>query len=276
MVLRGQWSDELLSNMRNRRVSGLELNYAKGWKGTDLSFLAQLPALTELRITDWEIEDVSPVNSLGNLRTLKVFTYCKTAIDFACFPYLEHVSLEWRPKAKSIYHCRSLKKIFINRWPGESLETFSELMNLESLELASPRIERVGRVSFPQLECLAIAYARKLDSLRGVEALGKPRMLEVNNCKKIRSIAPVAKLKNLESFRFCSNDKVKSLKPLKSLTKLREVLFYESTNVEDGDLAVLKKLPRLESIAFQQRRHYNCRWSDFPERMHRASGVMMS
>ncbi len=46
-------------------------------------------------------------------------------------------------------------------------------------------------------------------------------------------------------------------------TKLSEVVFYESTNIRDGDLSPLMK-HRLSSVSFQNRRHYSHRREQFP------------
>jgi len=232
-----------------------------------LSFLTKLPDLTELQIIDFNLDDVSPVHDLHKLKSLQISTYCKSEIDFRQFPHLEDVALEWRPKAKSLYECTSLKRIFINRWSGRSFEGFGRTQGLRKLSLKGSRLERIGQVSFPHLEELEIALAVKLASLEGVETLRALKSLWINTCKKIDDLSPISSLTGLESVHFCNCGDVPSLKPLLGLHRLRQFLFYESTNVLDGDLEVLKRLPRLESIAFQQRRHYNCKRADFPEGM---------
>ncbi len=263
MVLKSDWSNELLLEFKRKSIVGLELNYAKGWKHTDLSFLENLQDLKELLITHWAIEDVSKIHSLHNLKGLEVSTDCKSKIDFSVFPHLEEVSLEWRAKAKSIYQCRTLKKVFINHWPGKSLELFSELKDLEDLALYTPRLEEIGHVPFRKLKRLSIALCRKLDSLDGIELFQNLRELDIHGCKNINDISLSSKLLKLEKFYFNNNGHVKSLKPLEPLVNLCQFLFYESTNVEDGDLSVLTSLPKLTSAAFKERKHYNRSRSDF-------------
>jgi len=56
---------------------------------------------------------------------------------------------------------------------------------------------------------------------------------------------------------------LESLGPIALLANLREVLFYETTNIADGNLAMLKKLPQLEKVSFQNRRHYSHKREDF-------------
>jgi hypothetical protein len=42
-------------------------------------------------------------------------------------------------------------------------------------------------------------------------------------------------------------------------------LFYESTNVLDGDLSPLKDLPKLKHVAFMERPHYSLTREELPK-----------
>ncbi|MFV1981863.1 MAG: hypothetical protein ACC655_11970, partial [Rhodothermia bacterium] len=44
-VLRSEWSERDFRKIRSRQCAELEINYAKGWSGSNLSFLALLPSL---------------------------------------------------------------------------------------------------------------------------------------------------------------------------------------------------------------------------------------
>ena len=48
-----------------------------------------------------------------------------------------------------------------------------------------------------------------------------------------------------------------SLAPLDQLTNLEWMTFDGSTNILDGDLSPLTRLPHLSRVAFQNRRHYS-------------------
>jgi hypothetical protein len=50
---------------------------------------------------------------------------------------------------------------------------------------------------------------------------------------------------------------IASLKPLLNLDGLESVMFYESTNIVDGDLSPLLRQKNLARISFQNRRHYS-------------------
>lgn len=264
MSLYAPWSSNIEKAMKKRGVVELELNRAKGWRGTDVSFLSRVSHLLAIVIIDWKDYDISAVHNLHELRFLEIMRYCDSEIDFACFPKLEEVSLEWRAKAKTLFDCTTLKRVFINTWPGESLEVFSQLPILQRLALKSPRIERIGDVSgLQELTFLELGNARKLTSLEGLEELTNLQVLEIQRCRKISNIEPIRYLTKLKRLVFCDNGGIESLKPIAGLKELRDVYFYESTNILDGDLSPLKELPKLADTSFQDREHYNYRMADF-------------
>jgi len=239
-------------------IKELYLNSAKGWKGKELSFLATVPDLVVFSLIDFTIDDISPIHVLHSLRRLEIFTYCKTEIDFSKFPILEECSLEWRPKAKSIFACRTLKRLFLNKYSGKDTSNFSELVNLESLSIANSPIESIhGLWNLSELKFLGLYNLRKLKTLNGIENLINLEGLEVNGCRALSSIEGVKYLTKLRKLHFCNDGDIESIKPLERLQQLEEVLFYDSTNVIDGDLSPLTQLKHLRNVSFQNQPHYS-------------------
>ncbi|MDX2053371.1 MAG: hypothetical protein SFV15_13320 [Polyangiaceae bacterium] len=265
LVMHGPWSPLALGAVESARIRELELNYAKGWVGSDYSFLRQMPNLLGLELTDWNAVDVSAVNDLKFLRYLKVFTYCKTELLFLGLPLLEDCSLEWRPRAVSLFSHQGVKEVFINKCAEKDFTAMSKMISLESLSLASPKIETLrGIETLRSLSFLGLYVARRLTSLDGIESLTGLVGLEVNDCPKVTNIAPLEALRGLRRLQLCNDKDIDTFRPLSALTELEQVLFYESTNVQDGDLTPLKRLPRLKHVAFMERKHYSHRRSDFP------------
>ena len=263
MVMTGPWSAAALGMMLNGGIKELELNYAKGWVGT-YDFLEDLVGLQALEITDWNAEDVRAVNGLHDLRLLKIFTYCKTEIDFSGFPLLTECALEWRSRARSVFKHKALRKLFLNRYTGKDLLAFVEMESLESLSLASPRlvdltgVERLLRLSF-----LGVYGARRLQGLDGIQVLSELTELEVNDCPGVGNLGPLGALVGLRALQLCDDGDIESIGPLASLTNLESLLFYGSTNVVDGDLSVIGKLPSLRKVVFADRSHYTNRCGEF-------------
>lgn len=267
MVMTGAWSLAALDAMASGGIRELELNYAKGWKCRSLSFLTDLSQLLEaLVIIDRSIDNVDNVNDLENIRYLKIHTYCSTEIRFAQFPHLEECVLEWRPKALSLFQHRGVKRLFVNKWShGRDLADFSGMLQLEALRLYSPtRLESLAGIEcLTELARFELALAKRLTSLSGIEALKNLLCLHIGTCTKIRDISPVATLNRLRELFLNNCGEIESVRPLRSLQDLEKIIFYESTNVLDGDLTPLKGLPKLKEVAFQNRRHYSHTAEDF-------------
>ncbi|HFE46807.1 MAG TPA: hypothetical protein ENJ18_15175 [Nannocystis exedens] len=265
--MKGPWSAAALDAAKLAGIKELELNYAKGWKAEALEFLRQIERLEVLEIIDWTTNDVAAVNDVPSLRRLKVFTYCKTALDFSRWPRLEECALEWRPRAASLFEHRGIKKLFINKWNrGRDLTDFSGMTQLESLRLYSPtRLESLrGVESLSRLRWFELARATRLTSLAGIESLADLEHLELHTCRKIRDVSPVGALRRLREFYLRNCGEIESITPLRGLQELEQFLFDESTNVLDGDLSPLKDLPRLNSVAFMERPHYSLTRKDLP------------
>jgi Leucine-rich repeat (LRR) protein len=257
-ILTAEWSEAIGHQLLREHIVELELNYAAGWKGKDIAFLSSLPNLEALTVVDWTIDDVKPIHLLHKLRTLKISTYCKTEIDFAAFPKLEDCSLEWRPKAISIFDCKTLKKLFVNRYKLHETELFGRLPNLEELAILNAPVKNLlGLSRLRRLRKLRLAGLRVLTSLKGIESLTNLEELDINTCRKIRSIKEVGNLARLRKLFLNDNGQIQSIKPIDELRNLESVLFWGSTEIVDGDLSPLTRQEHLTKVTFQNRRHYS-------------------
>ena len=263
-VITAPWRSEMLDYLAANSVCALELNTAKGWQRDDLSYLRDLVQLKSFTIIGLAIDSVEPIHFLINLRQLTVSTYCKTQIGFESFPQLEECALEWRAGSESLFDCVTLKKLFVNRYPGNFSEPFGRLVNLRSLAmLNSPIAELRGLGRLHKLRVLRLANLQALNSLAGIEGLTQLEELRIQTCRKIGAIAELVALQSLNYLQLDNIDSIDSLKPLEGLCGLRSVVFTESTNIRDGDLTPLARNTTLERIAFQNRRHYSHRREDF-------------
>ncbi len=261
----GAWSLGVEEFLRTHDIKELELNDAKGWRGSEVTFLERLVGLEALTIIDHSIKDVSAIHALRGLRYLDVNTYCKTPVNFARFPLLEECALEWRAKSDSLFGHHGLKKAFVNKCPIKNLDALSGMTRLESLSLASPKLETLdGIEALKALTFLGIYVARRLTGLEGVEALPYLVQLELNDCPLVRNISPIAGLHRLRALQLCNDGQIETIGPVGELKELEQFLFYESTNVLDGDLSPLKRLPQLRHVAFMDRKHYSHSRADFP------------
>ena len=257
-IVTGAWSSDMVNFILTNNVVELELNDGLGWQGDDISFLKDLPQLLAFEIVDLKIKNISPVHFLHCLRELKITTYCKTEIRFSEFPLLVSCAIEWRPKAISLFNCTQLRKLFLNRYDGKDLSLFTNLINLESFAVLGSQIQSLhGIRSLQKITYLRLANLKKLSSLSEIECLSEIEDLDINTCVRIKSIEEIANLKNLRNLALNNIGDLDSLQPLKNLNKLESILFYESTNIVDGDLSCLLDKKNLTKVSFQNRKHYS-------------------
>lgn len=258
LVCRGGWSFVKTWYIKHNLIDGVCLNYALGWRGGSLDFLRKLRNLKDFTILDWRIQDIRAIHSLSNARRLQIYTYCNTPIDFGSFPHLEDCGFEWRPKSESLFCCKSLKRLFLNRYHADDLKSFASMKSLESLKLANCTPKTLGGLeNLRSLKELGIYNANKITSLNELGRLRNLKRLEIRGCRGISNINAIAVLKELRFLEVSDCGAIESLRPVEDLKNLRELYFIESTSILDGDLSFLQKMPALEVAWFQNRKHYS-------------------
>jgi len=262
--MNGPWSPEAGDFIMENGIREIELNQSKGWCGDNVDFLRELPALEAFTIIDFSINNIAGVQAQTTLKYLDLNTYANTAVDFTLFNVLEDCSVEWNRRFHGFFELPNLRKAFINKLPDSDFGRLASLTSLSHLSLASPGIETLqGLQHLYGLVFLGVYEGRKLRSLSGIEALKAIETLEINGCKKISDIRPLLGMTSLRRLMLCNDGNIESFMPLANLENLEELRFYESTNVLDGNLGVLKMIRSLKHISFMEREHYTHRRSDF-------------
>lgn len=263
-IIKGGWQDTYFKLILDKGVQELELNDAKGWCGKDVDFLKFIPNLKSLIIIDYRIKSIDAVHSLSGLVKLRLHTYSKNPVNFSCFPELEQCDFEWINGSESLFECVRLTRLGLNRLDKSSSSIFSKLIHLEVLTLMNSKINNLeGLARLKHIKYLSICNLKHLNSLKGIQDLMKIEELEIQGCKGISSISEVLNLKKLRRLLLIDLGNIGSLKGIECLTELQELLFYESTNIIDGDLTPVTKLKKLSKISYQNRKHYSHKREDF-------------
>mgnify|MGYP000462481720 CR=1 FL=1 len=139
----------------------------------------------------------------------------------------------------------------------KNLEQFSDLKNLESLELIQSNITSLlGAEGLESLEKLGLFYLRSFNDLKYIEYLTNSlRILEIENCKKICDFTPIAELEGLEKLFMMDCGELASIQFVNQLPQLK-LLAFGGTTVLDGDLYPCE---RIEEVYFTQKKHYTHR-----------------
>lgn len=263
-IIKGIWQDPYLEIFNERGVQELELNDGKGWRGNNIEFIKSLTKLKSLTIIDLKIKSLESIHYLKELKKLKLITYCNKPINFSNFPELEQCDFEWIKGSESLFECGMLTRLSINRFDNKTSSLFSNLNKLEKLTIANSAIENlIGLENLKFLNYLNITNLKNLSSINGLQHLNQLEELEIYKCKGISEISMVFKLNKLRRLLLIDLGNIMSIKGLENLKVLNEFLFYESTNILDGDLLPITKLNYLQKISFQNRKHYSHKRENF-------------
>lgn len=258
------WSPDSHKEMMRIKPQELELNSSNGWFGRDIDFVKDYIWLKSFTIIDMKIDDISPIMLLKNLSTIKIVTYCNTKLDFNEFPFLQKCALEWRKGADSIFDCTGLVNLFLNRYKGKSSAPFANLTRLGTLGILNASITELHHLSkLHRLRSLRVGVLRSLKSLDGLQGLSRLESFTMTSCRSVTTLAPLYGLKSLVEINVSNNGELDSISPLAALPNLRTLLFYERTNIVDGDLRAIFANPAISKIAFQNRRHYSHMHEEF-------------
>ncbi|HYG40881.1 MAG TPA: hypothetical protein VD908_19790 [Cytophagales bacterium] len=190
----GELLSEAVKLIEKGKADGINLNYIKNWR-TDLEPLRNSQTIKCLTVNDYPPSmnyDYSAVQTLTNLQHLSINTTDKKEIDFSAFPVLTSVALTWRPKAKSLFHCFQLQRLFLNRYNGQDLRELSQLKNLIFLRInLGSVVSLAGLEEIAGLEELMLMQVTKLEDIGAVITLKHLKRLRVDNCKRVKNISSV-------------------------------------------------------------------------------------
>lgn len=256
-IINGVWDDSYIELMKEKNVDEIELNDGKGWNGNSVTFLKHFPNLKSLIIIDLKIKSVDSIYYLTKLKKLELVTYSKIPINFNIFSELEECVFEWIKDSESLFELVNLKTLFINNYSVKNDDSFSNLINLKELTIYNSKIEKIEQISkLKNLEKLRIANLSKIKSLKGIDQLTNLEELEIKKCKAISSVSEIFYLEKLRLLHLIDIGSILSIRGIENLSKLEDFMFYESTNVIDGDLTPITKLKKLNKVSFQNRKHY--------------------
>ena len=236
-------------NYSGLRIQGIE----------DLSFLKDYPLLRYLEIDGNKPVDMRQLSGLSNLRGLLVES-AGSGINFEWFPELEVFTGTWHADNHNLSSAHELRTMRIWKYAAKekNLSVIANITRLETLHLTQTPIESLdGLETLEDLRYLDVAYAPKLASLSAFTACsGGLREVSIQNARGIASYQSLSSLSNLRLLILSSCAPMADLHWILSLQRLDFFSFME-TNVVDGDLSPLLRLPCLRYVGTFEKRHYN-------------------
>lgn len=258
---------KLLETIRRLKINHLE--FLSFWveSDLDLGLLEDLPGLEALTIHTEVPLDWSPLQRLQGLHYLKLKTsgFKPQSLDFTRFKSLHTAHLTWHQEWSSILECTSLQHLTIEHTRG-----------LPVLELGKlPRLVEVGIRECKGLQGLIFAPKQRVESLSIGASRSLQRIVPLHVLESLKYLAIGGHTRlDLQFLHDCPAlrklwlngvGKIPTLEFLSACENLEYLQMLFSTNVEDGNLNVLARLPKLRIARFENRRHYSHKASELNE-----------
>lgn len=256
----GPWSAAAAHYAQGNAIRELHLTAYAGWADDDIAFVRDLPQLEALHLAPGKSIDLTPLYSLPHLRLLSLAGEIKSGVDFTRLAGLRELRLEkWNEKKfASAFACTALRVLALSNYPGPDLHALSGLASLEELRLSHGRVTSLHGISaLTRLKKLALQEFNHLETLAGIEGLAELEDLWIYRAKNLKRLDGAEGLQRLTTLTLTSVPGVESLRPIAQCASLERVILLQNTNVADGDVAILRGLPRLRQVRFTDRKHYN-------------------
>ena len=258
LMASGSWQPAMTEFIKSNQIEALYLNTARGWKSSEFDFLRHLNFLKELHIICGEANGLESVGFLSDLREFSITTSTKSVIDFSRLKSLEKCFLYWWEGASGILNLQSLKELHVDKIPPAMCGHFAKLSNLESLTIANCNVTDVDFLcSMAHISKLELLNCKKIISFAPIAKCKQLKWLNIDGSKQITNIEFVRQLDFLEVLLLSDNGGLHDLSPLSELICLKTVAFAGSTNILDGNLAWFERLPKLAMLMFAPRKHYS-------------------
>ncbi|MGO8763772.1 MAG: hypothetical protein ACLQSR_01395 [Limisphaerales bacterium] len=252
----GKWKPEYFDLVKKYRACGVYARFFLNQYETDFSFLAEIPNLRYLGIGIAFPFDPTPLYHLRDLRFLWLMSTRTMAIDFTRFKHLEVAAFPWTTGMNSIFNCSTLRRLSLEDYHNKTSDAFRRLTALEALDIGGSTMLEIDAVAdLPILKKLRLSHLTRLTSLAPLQMCESLRVLHLGRCGKVTDFSPIRYLQQLQYLILSSGKRISSLEMVKSLNSLR--LFNFDLEVEDGNMEILKELPRLAHTVFPKRRHYS-------------------
>ena len=264
LSLNQKWRDEFSELMTRENVVELSIgpDYPVEY---GLGFLKRVPTISGFYINNLRLKSLEGIESLTNLTQIDLSDYSDQSVDFSCFPNLQGCRLEFNKSRSSVFSLSNLKRLELIHYPYRDLTPLVPLTNLRSLSLSQGSLQNIDLIrEFHNLEELRLNFFPKLANFQPISSCTKITWLDLDRMKGLCNLGSLNGLVNLRQLDISNCGKIQSLAPLKEFSNLEVVRFIENTFIEDGDVRALLELPNLKVVRFMNRKDYNLRREEFP------------
>jgi hypothetical protein len=272
LVVTGRWSDATANALGRGLADGLTLNYARGFRESNLEFLKAGWGIRRLRLLDRSVSDLTPIAKLGEaLEDLSIQAAPDAQLDIAAHPHLRSLAGEWGLIRHVLSTAGDLETITTWSFDECDLHAFRDMVGLSRLTVKeASRLEALSGVdTLPSLVRLDIVGCPRLTDVSDLSATAATlRRLDLEGGRLLGAIDDLAGLINLHFLGLSECGEIESLRPVARMSLLEKLYAWGSTRVLDNDLSPLLRLPHLNEVRMQDRAAYSPRVREFPPRSH--------
>ena len=264
LTLRGAWTKELAILAVSRNVRHLDIQLLADPLEIGLGFLADIPRLKRLDVLDATVKNIAGIHLLSELRYIDMSDYSKEPIDFTKFPLLTVACMEYSRGRESVGKCPNLEVLRVQHFSEKNLAVLNDLNTIRELWFSQGSLGDISLIrKFSQVQSVSFMLLRNLRDLSPLSSLQSLEKLDLRYSKNFSNIEALAGMKSLKRLDIGNCGDIESLLPLESCTNL-EALFFADTNILDGDMSILLRMPNLKTVVFLNKRHYSVRREDIP------------
>lgn len=258
-------TDIEVDNLNSLGNLQIELNVAKGWRGGSLRFLKNLKNLKGLIVIGGVNIDMDVVQELTDLVKLDLMAGIPHSLDLSQLELLEDLRLD-SVKAPINLPRKRLRKIGWYSPKQRDIDSLRKIDGLTHVGFLQSRAEDLSVLEEFDLLYLRLGGFSKLMNFSFIRKLNSLRYLDIDTCKGLSNLRVVENCRELEFMAIDNVGPIESLLPVHNCQKLKVISFVERTNILDGKIRFLNQFPLLETVAFQERRHYDAKRVDLPSK----------
>ena len=265
LSLHVDWSDDILEMVRSKGIQELLLLKWGDPEWNSLDFLATVPWLKSFTLLGLLTKNIGGIHFLRELRSIYMGDYSKKPIDFSNFPLLRECRMEFCKGRISVTGCKNLELLSLQHYSYKDFSKLTSLTGLTTLDIAQGSLADISDIgAFWNLRDLKLVLLRNLKDISPLSHLGNIEELELEGSKGIENLNALSGLTRLRRLNIANCGEIESLAPLVGCESLQILKFSEDTNIRDGDLKVLMRIPNLKYVTLANRRHYNLRREEIP------------
>lgn len=243
-------TNDLLPALRDSGASDVIIHSV--WPAEEsLNFLGALAGqIRRLSVSGTSIADLSVVSELRNLEGLNIASSVED-VDFSRLVRLQECGLSEVASLGNIHECPSLEDLRLLSVRIRDVKALTPLKSsLRRLILSNMNsLTTLEGVEALKLEELRLIYLGRVRSIAPVTKLRRLRLLEVTGSQRIVNIAQIGKLTSLRELHIERGPALPSFAPLKPLSELRVLKIWDtrfaSNRLSIAPLTHLRKLRKL-------------------------------